>query len=763
MSDLAANLSCNPTLADPPPSSREYHVAVEGQDRNPGTATQPLRSIAKAAGLARPGDTVTVHAGTYREEINPPLGGESADRRITFRAASGEHVEIKGSEVVKGWEHVQNDTWRVVLPNSYFGDFNPYADPIRGDWFDDRGRKHHTGAVYLRGHWLVEAVTREDVLAPAGKRKILYTQSFPPSEYLMNVAWFAPGGATDAKVWASSFAANRGVELADYKHKEESGECIGWIRDGDWVKYERVDLGTDCQRIEVMACSNVRYGGVIEIRLDDRDGKLLGTCEVAHTDGWQNWKTQTAQIETIGGLNDICLVFTNPPDREVEVPVDNDLWYAEVDEQNTTIWAQFKDADPNASEVEINVRQSIIYPRQTGINYITVSGFKMAHAATNWAPPTAEQVGLIGTNWSKGWVIENNEIAYSVCTGITLGKHGDLHDNTSADSAEGYVKTIEIAYEDYGWSRENIGGHVVRNNRISHCEMAGLAGSLGCIFSEVTDNLVHDVHVRGLFSGAEMAGIKFHGAIDTLIARNQIRNTACGLWLDWMAQGTRVTRNLFHDNGHDIFFEVNHGPFVVDNNLFLSEVNVWNWSRGGAYAHNLFAGRMCYQHDVGRETPYLKAHSTEVAGIEGLVPLGDDKFFNNIFLGGNGLAEMGDEQLECLMAGNVFYGGAEPSPYESRPTVFDQQPGYGLDISADNIQLTINLNKSRLQASRRLVSTDVLGQAVTPRLSYLDYDGSYLKIERDYFDHKFDQADPGPGPFADIDQMSRFNITRLPV
>ena len=68
-----------------------------------------------------------------------------------------------------------------------------------------------------------------------------------------------------------------------------------------------------------------------------------------------------------------------------------------------------------------------------------------------------------------------------------------------------------------------------------------------------------------------MAGIKFHGAIDVEISRNHIYRTCRGLWLDWMAQGTRVSGNLFHDNqSEDLFVEVDHGPFLVDNNLFLS-------------------------------------------------------------------------------------------------------------------------------------------------------------------------------------------------
>src|SRR5262249_22760608 len=227
--------------------------------------------------------------------------------------------------------------------------------------------------------------------------------------------------------------------------------------------------------------------------------------------------------------------------------------------------AQFKGMDPNEQQVEINVRQTVFYPDKPGRNYITVCGFTMREAATPWAPPTAKQVGLVGTHWSKGWIIENNVLSHSICSGIALGKYGDEWDNTSANTAEGYVKTVERALHN-GWNSATIGHHIVRNNTISHCEQAGIVGSLGAAFSTISGNTIFDIHVRGLFSGAEMAGIKFHGAIDTVIANNHIYRTCLGLWLDWMAQGTRVAQNLFHHNGRDLFVEVNHGPFVVDNN-----------------------------------------------------------------------------------------------------------------------------------------------------------------------------------------------------
>ncbi len=149
--------------------AKEYHVSTTGLDDNPGTQSKPFKTISAAAAIAQPEDVVTVHEGIYRERINPPRGGTSDDKRIVYQAADGEKVVIKGSEVVKGWQHVQNDTWKVTLPNSFFGDFNPYSDLISGDWFSPLDREHHTGAVYLNGHWLSEAAKHEDVLKPAGK------------------------------------------------------------------------------------------------------------------------------------------------------------------------------------------------------------------------------------------------------------------------------------------------------------------------------------------------------------------------------------------------------------------------------------------------------------------------------------------------------------------------------------------------------------------------------------------------------------------
>jgi alpha-N-arabinofuranosidase len=414
---------------------------------------------------------------------------------------------------------------------------------------------------------------------------------------------------------------------------------------------------------------------------------------------------------------------------------------------NTTIWAQFQGVNPNEVEVEINVRRTVFYPEKPGVNYLTVRGFTMMHAATPWAPPTAEQIGLIGTHWSKGWIIEDNDIRYSTCVGVTLGKYGDRWDNTSQNTAEGYVKTIERALEN-GWSKDNIGHHVVRNNHISHCEQAGLVGSMGAVFCTISGNVIHDIHVRRLFSGAEMAGIKIHAAIDTEISHNRIYRTCLAIWLDWMAQGTRVTGNLLHDNDTGLFVEVDHGPFMIDNNIFLSGRALLDMSQGGAYVHNLFAGPIVARPELRRETPFHKAHSTEVAGLQ-KIEGGDDRFFNNLFIGHNGLAPYDKAARPMQMTGNVFLRSATPARQEQDPLALPEfDPGMKLVEKPDGLDLEITLDKAWTEKQpRQLVTTERLGKAKVPDLPYEQPDGSPYRLDRDYLGRKRNAANPYPGPF----------------
>ena len=419
------------------------------------------------------------------------------------------------------------------------------------------------------------------------------------------------------------------------------------------------------------------------------------------------------------------------------------------------------------------MRESCFYPDQPGRDYITVRGFRMSQAATQWAAPTAEQIGLIGTHWSKGWIIENNIISDSKCSGITLGKdrktgHNVWINDPRKDGATHYNEVIVRAL-DAGWSHGKIGSHIVRNNTIFNCEQTGIAGSLGPAFSQITNNHIYNIWAKRQFTGAEMGGIKLHAAIDVVIKNNRIHNAGRGLWMDWMAQGTRITGNLLYDNTtDDLFVEVDHGPFLVDNNLFLSGVSLHDMSEGGAYAHNLMTGRIISRPEPRRSTPYHKAHSTALAGLNSITG-GDDRFYNNIFVGngvppsagtgadanplrfgGYGLWVYDHREYPLYTGGNVYLNGARAYATEigaiNLPTA-DPKPEIVED--GDRVYLRLNLSAEQRKAATKLVNTGLLGKAKVPGLAYENADGSPVTIDSDYLGAKRNAARPSAGPFRE--------------
>ncbi len=455
-------------------------------------------------------------------------------------------------------------------------------------------------------------------------------------------------------------------------------------------------------------------------------------------------------------------------------------WYCETDANSTTIWANFQATNPNKELVELSIRRSCFYPEKPGLNYITISGFNVSQAATQWGAPTAEQIGMISTHWNKGWIIENCEIHDSKCSGITLGKERGTGQNvwTADPSIDGSIHYIEVVFSALhnGWNKENIGSHIVRNNEIYNCEQTGICGSMGAVFSLIENNHIHHIHQKKQFSGAELAGIKIHAAIDARIVKNRIHDVgAFGCWFDWMTQGTRISRNLLYNNEwQDLFFEVSHGPFLVDNNILLSTQGIATQSEGGAFVHNLITGKVTVWADPNRFTPYHLPHSTEVAGLS-TVLAGDDRFYNNIFIGVGtnvhgedsikyGLMSYNSTSAKLPLWGdvknynkaiwpvkinnNVYYNGAQPYDNESKyVTKPDFNPNIKLVEKDTKVYLQFNADGSSSALITQIITTELLGKSKVAGAAYENPDGTPMKIDIDYFGNKRSEYNPLPGPF----------------
>lgn len=181
------------TWSDVTRYSKTYHVNrnhPRASDENPGTEGLPFRTINRAAQVVRPGESVRVHAGVYREMVQPRYSGEGADRMIAYEAAPGEEVIIKGSVIVGNRWQLSRDPhgkglyskrlWMTTLPDSILPEgYNAFATPNASneeldlmpwalDWKSRVPYSLPRGLMFQDGRRMVQMAAYEDLVRLPG-------------------------------------------------------------------------------------------------------------------------------------------------------------------------------------------------------------------------------------------------------------------------------------------------------------------------------------------------------------------------------------------------------------------------------------------------------------------------------------------------------------------------------------------------------------------------------------------------------------------
>ncbi len=185
-----------------PVGAATYHVSQEkiSSDKNPGTETAPFKTISQAARIAQPGDTVIVHGGVYRECVRPVRGGTGPEKMITYQAAKGEEVVIKGSKVFgPAWQPAMAEKEcpegfvKADLPEDFFEPnprfkkpdgkpaiYNPFKTPLLIELLDNapfqryRNRtskdaiRRVVGEVFVLGKPLRQVFSRQECQGTPG-------------------------------------------------------------------------------------------------------------------------------------------------------------------------------------------------------------------------------------------------------------------------------------------------------------------------------------------------------------------------------------------------------------------------------------------------------------------------------------------------------------------------------------------------------------------------------------------------------------------
>ena len=104
---------------------------------------------------------------------------------------------------------------------------------------------------------------------------------------------------------AESFDRQSGIQI---EQLEGGGMDVGYIQNGDYIMFRRMNFGANAEEFRVSAGSAAE-GGEISLRLDARNGKEIGRCTVTNTGGWQTWTDFSCDVSGAAGIHDLYLVF----------------------------------------------------------------------------------------------------------------------------------------------------------------------------------------------------------------------------------------------------------------------------------------------------------------------------------------------------------------------------------------------------------------------------------------------------------------------
>lgn len=110
-----------------------------------------------------------------------------------------------------------------------------------------------------------------------------------------------------AQVEAETIAWQTGIET---EVCDEGGINVTSIDSGDFIKVKEVEFGAGANSLTARVAA-AAGGGKLELRLDARDGALIGTCAIEGTGGERTWASQTCTVEGASEKHDLFLVFTS--------------------------------------------------------------------------------------------------------------------------------------------------------------------------------------------------------------------------------------------------------------------------------------------------------------------------------------------------------------------------------------------------------------------------------------------------------------------
>jgi len=99
------------------------------------------------------------------------------------------------------------------------------------------------------------------------------------------------------------------AEMADIKECPAGGFEVRGLRTGSYLLYPNIKNFPRNATIAFRVASGQPDGGTIEVHENAKEGKLLGSCRIHNTGGWDKYRSIACPLNNASGTKNLCLVF----------------------------------------------------------------------------------------------------------------------------------------------------------------------------------------------------------------------------------------------------------------------------------------------------------------------------------------------------------------------------------------------------------------------------------------------------------------------
>lgn len=518
-------------------------VSPDGDDSNPGTQEQPLKTLEAAKAKAQEGATVWFRAGTYliSDEI---VFDENDASNVTYRSIPGEEVIFTGSVAISDWE---NGTINGV--DAFVADVDTASWYFRSLFMN--GERLQVSTWPKEGTFKVADSRTEDSFHPDSDGWKVYGAFYAQTDEIMDFANPEDVVIRLSHYWLDDLMSIHSIDTQTGRIELSRGAARD-IKVGDDFVYENVR--------ETLSEPGEWY-------LDRSEGKLY-------------------YIPRAGETTENTTVYAPVTDSFFRFDGASNIRFQGIDFEDTD-WDLFNGEGPGYQE-DHPLYQNMKYT--TGA-YQANLGCPAAITVINsnhidFVDCTMENVSFVGIKFDenvRNCKVEACAFRYMGGSAVVIGGS-----KNELPAKTGDISVTDCLVEFYGRVfNQSVGIHLVfaenctiANNEIHDGYYTGISAGWVWGYGEqptkntkIQNNLIYNIGVDGLLS--DLGGVYLLGyQPGSVLSGNVIYNVGCydyganGIYLDAGSSGWTIEHNLVSDCATQCFTTAFGRDNIVRNNIF---------------------------------------------------------------------------------------------------------------------------------------------------------------------------------------------------